>query len=235
MLSRRTAEAVIGRVDGLPADPSARTGGTRTRRRDDRRRQLVGIGLRLLTTTPIHEMSLDQVAAEAGISRSLLFHYFPTKRDFYAAVVGAACRRILRAVDEARDADPRPVHGVVNGLLSFIERRREPYVAFVRGAAGGDAWVLEVYEDMRTELVDRTLAALAARGGPAGERPCRGRRPAAAHGGPRLARAGRGDEPRSGRSTGGSSGSSSWSCWSRRWTASSGWCRRCRRSTEGFQ
>ena len=129
---------------------------------DDRRRQLVGIGLRLLTTTPVHEMSLDQVAAEAGISRSLLFHYFPTKRDFYAAVVRAACRRILRAVDESRDADPRPVHGVVNGLLSFIERRREPYVAFVRGAAGGDAWVLEVYEDMRTELVDRTLAALAA-------------------------------------------------------------------------
>jgi AcrR family transcriptional regulator len=132
------------------------------RTRDDRRRQLVGIGLRLLTTTPIHEMSLDQVAAEAGISRSLLFHYFPTKRDYYAAVVRAACRRILRAVDEARDADPRPVHGVVNGLLSFIERRREPYVAFVRGAAGGDAWVLEIYEDMRTELVDRTLAALAA-------------------------------------------------------------------------
>jgi AcrR family transcriptional regulator len=129
---------------------------------DDRRRQLVGIGLRLLTTTPIHEMSLDQVAAEAGISRSLLFHYFPTKRDYYAAVVRAACRRILRAVDEARDADPRPVHGVVNGLLSFIERRRDPYVAFVRGAAGGDAWVLEVYEDMRTQLVDRTLAALAA-------------------------------------------------------------------------
>jgi AcrR family transcriptional regulator len=128
---------------------------------DDRRRQLVGIGLRLLTSTPIHEMSLDQVAAEAGISRSLLFHYFPTKRDFYAAVVRAACRRILRAVDEARAADPRPVHGVVDGLLSFIERRREPYVAFVRGAAGGDAWVLAVYEDMRASLVDRTLAALA--------------------------------------------------------------------------
>jgi AcrR family transcriptional regulator len=129
---------------------------------DDRRRQLVGIGLRLLTSTPIHEMSLDQVAAEAGISRSLLFHYFPTKRDYYAAVVRAACRRILRAVDEASAADPRPVHGVIDGLLSFIERRREPYVAFVRGAAGGDAWVLEVYEEMRTALVDRTLAALTA-------------------------------------------------------------------------
>jgi AcrR family transcriptional regulator len=134
---------------------------------DDRRRQLIGIGLRLLTEKPVHEMSLDEVATEAGISRSLLFHYFPTKRDFYAAVVRAACRRILRSVDEARDRDPRPVHGVVDGLLSFIERRREPYVAFVRGAAGGDAWVLEVYEEMRTALVDRTLAALAAAGGEA--------------------------------------------------------------------
>jgi AcrR family transcriptional regulator len=144
-------------------------GETQRRSGDDRRRQLIGIGLQLLTQKPIHEMSLDEVAAEAGISRSLLFHYFPTKRDFYAAVVRAACRRILRALDAASTADPRPVHGLVDGLVSFIERRREPYVAFVRGAAGGDAWVLEIYEDMRTQLVDRALAALAAaRGGPDG-------------------------------------------------------------------
>jgi AcrR family transcriptional regulator len=141
-----------------PAGP----GDARRLSADERRRQLIGIGLRLLTTTPIHELSVDAVAAEAGISRSLLFHYFPSKRDFYAAVVRAACRRMLRAVDAVIEADPRPVHGVVDGLLTFVERRREPYVAFVRGAAGGDAWLLEIYDEVRNGLVDRTLAALAA-------------------------------------------------------------------------
>jgi AcrR family transcriptional regulator len=147
----------------LPGDGGARVpgdGGPRLSG-DERRRQLVGVGLRLLTTTPIHEMSLDQVATEAGISRSVLFHHFPTRRDFIAAVVRAASRRILREVDESIATDPRPVYGLVDGLLTFIERRRDPYLAFVRGASGGDAWVLEIYEETRSRLADRTLTALA--------------------------------------------------------------------------
>ena len=56
----------------------------------DRRAQLVRIGLELLPTTPVQELTIDEVARRAGISRSLLFHYFATKRDFHVAVVQAA-------------------------------------------------------------------------------------------------------------------------------------------------
>ena len=63
---------------------------------DDRRRQLVGIGLAKLVATPIQDLSVDEIAAEAGISRGLLFHYFPTKTDFYLACIAAAGRRMLR-------------------------------------------------------------------------------------------------------------------------------------------
>src|SRR6478735_735688 len=63
---------------------------------DDRRRQLVAIGLSKIVETPIQDLSLDDVAAEAGISRGLLFHYFPTKTDFYLACIAAAGRRMLR-------------------------------------------------------------------------------------------------------------------------------------------
>ena len=58
--------------------------------RDDRRRQLLGIGLAKLVDKPIQDLSVDEVAAEAGISRGLLFHYFPTKRDFYRECIAAA-------------------------------------------------------------------------------------------------------------------------------------------------
>ena len=73
---------------------------------DDRRRQLVGIGLAKIVETPIQDLSLDEVAAEAGISRGLLFHYFPTKTDFYLACISAAGRRMLRTT--APDEEPRP-------------------------------------------------------------------------------------------------------------------------------
>ena len=48
------------------------------------------IGLELLPTTPVQELTIDEVARRAGISRSLLFHYFATKRDYYTAVTRAA-------------------------------------------------------------------------------------------------------------------------------------------------
>lgn len=147
-----------------PAGQAAAAGpaGTRTRlTADDRRRQLIGIGLQLLISRPIHQLSIDEVAADAGISRSLLFHYFPSKRAYYVAVVEAGFRRMLRYTEPPRDADPAERLGhLVAGLVSFIDRRREPYVALVRGAAGGDEWIQEIIEGTRSTLVDRAVLAL---------------------------------------------------------------------------
>lgn len=108
---------------------------------DDRRRQLVGIGLRRLVERPIQDLPIDEVAAEAGISRGLLFHYFPTKNDYYAAVVAAAGRRVLRNVapDEHLTGDAA-VEQLVARYLAQIDRRRDSYLALVygRGAVRGD-------------------------------------------------------------------------------------------------
>jgi AcrR family transcriptional regulator len=101
---------------------------------EDRRRQLLGIGLRMLVDKPIQDLSLDAVASEAGISRSLLFHYFPTKTDYYDAVIGAAVRRVLRNITpgEGIDADAALQH-FVERFYAQIERRRTFYLALVFG------------------------------------------------------------------------------------------------------
>ena len=101
---------------------------------EERRRQLLGIGLRMLVERPIQDLSIDAVAAEAGISRGLLFHYFPTKTDYYAAVIAAALRRVRRNV--APDADCPADEAIAQFTERFyaqIERRREFYVALVFG------------------------------------------------------------------------------------------------------
>ncbi|KAA1418903.1 TetR/AcrR family transcriptional regulator [Nocardioides humilatus] len=108
---------------------------------DDRRRQLLGIGLRMLVEKPIQELSIDQVAAEAGISRGLLFHYFPTKTDYYDAVIGAAGRRVLRNIEPDSDLDPVvdaevALRQFVERFYAQIERRREFYLALVFGSGG---------------------------------------------------------------------------------------------------
>ena len=112
---------------------------------DDRRRQLVGIGLRKFVERPVQELSLDEVAAEAGVSRGLLFHYFPTKTDYHRAVLEAARRRVARTVapDEGATGEAA-VRQVVERFLDQVARRRASYVALVLGqgavarAAAGD-------------------------------------------------------------------------------------------------
>lgn len=129
---------------------------------DERRRQLVEIGWQLLQSRPIHEMALDEVAAEAGISRTLLFHYFPTKGDFYAAVVQSAGEHLLRPVvtPEGASAEER-VRTLVDGFVRLVERNRSSYTALVRAAGGGDQRVVDLIGEIRDSLVPKWLAAAA--------------------------------------------------------------------------
>jgi AcrR family transcriptional regulator len=127
---------------------------------DERRRQLVEIGWRLLQTRPIHELALDEVAAEAGISRTLVFHYFPTKGDFYAAVVQTAGEHLLRPVRVPDGASPEErVRTLVDGFVRLVERNRASYAALVRAAGGGDQRVVGLIGEIRDSLVPKWLAA----------------------------------------------------------------------------
>jgi AcrR family transcriptional regulator len=128
---------------------------------EDRRRQLVGIGLSRIVDTPIQDLSMDQIAAEAGISRGLLFHYFPTKTDFYLACIAAAGRRILRNTAPAEgDEGPVQVRTMVTAMVEQIDRRREFYLTLVHGSGVADPRLAEVHESVRSVSTDRVVAAL---------------------------------------------------------------------------
>ena len=134
---------------------------------DDRRAQLVAIGLELLPTTPVQELTIDEVARRAGISRSLLFHYFASKREYYTAVIDAAAA-LLRDHVVPRPGTPAAgqLPGMLDRFVAWVETYRDSYVAFVRGAHAGDPWVADVYEDTREQLVEVALAAVPLPDGP---------------------------------------------------------------------
>ncbi|KRF30332.1 TetR/AcrR family transcriptional regulator [Nocardioides sp. Soil805] len=128
---------------------------------EDRRRQLVGIGLAQIIDTPIQDLSMDQVAAEAGISRGLLFHYFPTKTDFYLACIAAAGRRILRNTAPPEGADgAAQVRAILTAMIEQIDRRRAFYLTLVHGSGVADPRLAEVHESVRSVSTDRVVAAL---------------------------------------------------------------------------
>ena len=70
---------------------------------DARREQLIELGEELFSARPFDEISIDDIAARAEISKGLLYHYFGSKRDFYVAVVrsGVATLREVTAVSSS--------------------------------------------------------------------------------------------------------------------------------------
>jgi AcrR family transcriptional regulator len=129
---------------------------------DDRRRQLLGIGLSKLVDKPIQHLSIDEVAAEAGISRGLLFHYFPTKRDFYLACIEAAGRRILRNTEADPALPPRDqVESMVRLFVEQIDRRRAFYLSLLHGTGTADVSLVEVYDAIWDQATTRVVTALA--------------------------------------------------------------------------
>jgi AcrR family transcriptional regulator len=127
----------------------------------ERRRQLVGIGLAKIVEKPIQDLSMDDIAAEAGISRGLLFHYFPTKTDYYLACIAAAGRRMLRTTAPDEDLPgEQQVEMVTRLMVEQIERRRDFYLALVHGHGVADPRVSEVMDSVRAGSTDRVVSAL---------------------------------------------------------------------------
>ncbi|MEU5254259.1 TetR/AcrR family transcriptional regulator [Streptomyces longwoodensis] len=140
--------------------------GERVRRRlstGERREQLLGVGARLFSESPYDDVWIEQVAEIAGVSRGLLYHYFPTKRDFFAAVVERESERML--------AMTAPVPGVpvraqlsagLDAYLEYVRAHAHGYRAFHRADAAGDRTVRRVYQRALAAQERQVLAALAA-------------------------------------------------------------------------
>lgn len=123
---------------------------------ETRREQLLSLGVRLLATRSLEQLSIETLAEEAGISRGLLYHYFGNKSDFHVAVVRRAADELIAATA------PRPIEDPLERLafsmaayLDYVVENRAGYLSLVKGAASGDARLREIYEEARSALTDR--------------------------------------------------------------------------------
>lgn len=94
---------------------------------------------------PYEQIFVEDIAARAGASRALLYHYFPSKRDLYVAIFKRASSRLL-----AR-ANPDPqlplAEQLANGLGAHIQYFADhPFeaIAINRGALSDDPAILAV-------------------------------------------------------------------------------------------
>ena len=141
-------------LDTAPTEPARRLDP------DARREQIVQAGLTLLQDTPFDQVSAVDVARVAGVSKGLVFHYFPTTSDLHAALLRAVTSELLVLVDQRPDLDyeGRLAAGL-DAFVSYIENQPSVYVAMTRGA-GSDPALQAVFEDTRNAIVELILNVL---------------------------------------------------------------------------
>lgn len=126
-----------------------------------RREQILRVATRLFGERPYSEVSISDIAGEAGIARGLLHHYFGSKRDLYLAVVRVSAQASLDAAPDAAPGTPEAWSTAVDGFLAAVERHPTRWLNSVTvGGAEGDDDVAEILDEAREILADQTLRAI---------------------------------------------------------------------------
>jgi AcrR family transcriptional regulator len=92
---------------------------------DDRRNELLALGAEVFGQRPYDEVRIDEIAERAGVSRALMYHYFPDKRAFFAAVVRAEGERLFEATNTPPEPGQSLFDQVREGVLAYLRYDEE--------------------------------------------------------------------------------------------------------------
>ncbi|MEU9561172.1 TetR/AcrR family transcriptional regulator [Streptomyces sp. NPDC048161] len=123
---------------------------------EERRAQLLGAALTLFAHRAPDEVSLDEVATVAGVSRPLVYRYFPGGRQqLYEAALRSAAEQLILCFDEPPVGPPTErVTRVLDRYLAFVDEHDTGFSALLRGGC--------VVETSRTSaIVDEVRRAAA--------------------------------------------------------------------------
>jgi AcrR family transcriptional regulator len=128
---------------------------------EERRRRLLERGAELFERHAYDELSMARIAREAGISKALLYHYFPSKQAFFAATLEQAAAGLAAAAepDPALPPAEQLAHGL-DAYLRWVEEHADAYAKLMR-SVGAVPEVKEIVDRVRRETADRIVAGLA--------------------------------------------------------------------------
>lgn len=125
---------------------------------DERRSQLLGLARRAFATKSYDEVSIDELSQAAGVSKGLLYHYFPSKRDLYVATVRAAAEQLWeRTVPDPALPQREQLFRGVDGYLRYVEENAQAFVSLMQSGIGRDDEVHAIVDGVRQRFMDVTL------------------------------------------------------------------------------
>src|SRR3954451_17952965 len=127
---------------------------------DERRARLLDLGRTLFTRHPYDELSMAAIARQAGISKALLYHYFPSKREYFVATLRDAAVELAERVQPDPAAPPgTQLATALDAWLAWVDANRDVYGRLVRGAVAAPE-VRELVDGVRDQAAAVILARL---------------------------------------------------------------------------
>jgi AcrR family transcriptional regulator len=128
---------------------------------DERRRRLVELGAGLFERHSYDELSMARIARAAGISKALLYHYFPSKQAYFAATLEQAAAELSAATEpDPALAPAEQLARSVDAYLTWVERHATAYRKLMR-SVGAVPEVREMIDGIRRTTADRIVAGIA--------------------------------------------------------------------------
>ncbi|MEV0266067.1 TetR/AcrR family transcriptional regulator [Streptomyces sp. NPDC050617] len=136
---------------------------------EQRRDQLISVALGLFGRRSPEDVSIDEIAEAAGISRPLVYHYFPGKQSLYEAALRRAGEQLAALFVEPREGPlGARLLRVTHRFFDFVEDHGPGFTALMRGGpAAGSAAAGAMIDGVRQAAYEQITAHLGlARPGP---------------------------------------------------------------------
>jgi AcrR family transcriptional regulator len=130
---------------------------------DARREELIVVALQLFSTTPPEQLSLEDVAAAAGVSRALLYRYFSSLNELYLEALRTATDGLVERLVPPPDGPLlEQLDQAVLHFFEFAEAYAASYVAMLRsGSVLATSQTDALVDQVRVHAVNELLARLA--------------------------------------------------------------------------
>ena len=104
-------------------------GGTKRLPRAVREQQMLDAAVQMFSVNGYHETSMDAIAAQAEISKPMLYLYYGSKEELFGACLDRELSRFVDAVRADIDFKQSPKDLLRNAVLSFLQlHRHQPRV-----------------------------------------------------------------------------------------------------------
>jgi AcrR family transcriptional regulator len=133
---------------------------------DERRQQLLERGAELFTSHPYDKLSMSKIAAEVGISKALLYHYFPSKQAFFEATLSSWAEQLREQTEPDPDLPPlEQLQSSLDAFLGLVEENSVAYRNLMHSATAPE--IRDLIDEVRRQTAQRILDGLYAGEAPA--------------------------------------------------------------------